>query len=312
MRCFVTRDLPGTALDRLRADHDVDVWPDRLPPPLDELRARSGAADAVLSLLTDPIDAAFFEACPSVRAVANYAVGVDNVDVAAATERGIQVGNTPGVLTDATADLTLALMLALMRRVLDGDRAVRAGEWLTWEPGFLLGRDLHGASVVVIGLGRIGQAVARRVEAFGAQVVPCGRDDDPLELIAAADVVTIHAPLTAATRGLIDAAVLKAMKPTAYLVNAARGPIVDQPALLAALQAGEIAGAALDVTVPEPLPADDPLLGAPNLIVVPHIASATHATRGAMADLAVDNLLAALRGEPMPHCVNPEAVSRRP
>jgi glyoxylate reductase len=214
------------------------------------------------------------------------------------------------VLTEATADLTLALMLALMRRVVEGDGVVRAGEWLTWEPAFLLGRDLHGAKVLVVGMGRIGRAVARRVEAFGAEVIPCGRDDDLGEHIATADVVTLHAPLTDETRGLIDAAALAAMKPTAYLVNAARGPIVDQAALRTALESGEIAGAALDVTVPEPLPADDPLLAVPNLVVVPHIASATHATRGAMADLAVDNLVAALRGERMPNCVNPEAFGR--
>ncbi len=308
MRCFVTRDLPGTALDRLRAEHDVDVWPERLPPPRDELYGRAAEADGILPLLTDPIDAGFFTACPGVRAVANYAVGVDNIDLDAATGRGIQVGNTPGVLTEATADLTLALILALMRRVVDGDRAVRAGEWLTWEPAFMLGRDLSGAAVLVIGMGRIGAAVARRLDAFGARVTAAGRGDDLEPLLAAADVVTIHAPLTPATRGLIGAAELAAMKQTAYLVNAARGPIVDQAALGAALGSGNIAGAALDVTNPEPLPAGDPLLAAPNLIVVPHIASATHATRGAMADLAVDNLLAALRGERMPHLVNPAAL----
>lgn len=301
MRCFVTRDLPGKALDRLCAEHEVDVWEERLPPPRAALHQRVAGADGIVSLLTDPIDEALFDACPSVRAVANYAVGVDNVDVTAATARGIQVGNTPGVLTEATADLTLALMLAALRRVLDGDRAVRAGEWRTWEPAFLLGRDLHGARVLVIGMGRIGQAVARRVEAFGAEVVAAGRGDDLAPLLADADVVTIHAPLTDETRGLIDAAALAAMKPTAYLVNAARGPIVDHEALRAALGEGEIAGAALDVTEPEPLPADHPLLTAPNLIVLPHVGSATTTTRERMAEAAVDNLLAGLAGRPLPH-----------
>ena len=233
-------------------------------------------------------------------------MGVDNVDVAAATERGIPVGNTPGVLTESTADLTLALILAAMRRLADGSAAVLGGEWLTWEPAFLLGDDLHLATVGVVGPGRIGRAVSKRLEAFGAHVLEAGRGDDLEPLLTESDVVTLHCPLTEETRGLIGRAELQAMKPTAYLVNTARGPLVDTAALRRALQEGWIAGAALDVTDPEPLPADHPLLRAPNVLVVPHIASATHATREAMADLAVDNLLAALRGERMPHCANPE------
>jgi len=304
-RVFVARELPFPALDRLRAEHEVEVWPERLPPPRDRLEDREG----LLTLLTDPVDAAVISASPGLRAISNYAVGVDNVDVEAATARGIPVGNTPGVLTESTADLAVALMLALMRRLPEAQAAVRAGEWLTWEPARLLGRDLHRSTVLVVGPGRIGKAVARRVQGFGARVIEAGRGD-PLPL-AEADVVTLHCPLTDETRGLIGAAELAAMKPDAYLVNTARGPIVDHAALLDALRGGEIAGAALDVTEPEPLPADDPLLDAPNLIVVPHVASATHATRAAMADMAVDNLLAGLRGEPMPHCVNAQALSRR-
>ena len=303
--CFVTRDLPGGALDRLRAEHEVEVWPDRMPPSRERLIDRARSAHGLLSMLTDPVDSELIAACPDLRAISNYAVGVDNVDVAAATERGIPVGNTPGVLTEATADLTLALMLAALRRLSEGAAAVQAGQWLTWEPAFLLGRDLHGAGVLLVGGGRIGQAVARRLEGFGARVVVAGRGDPLAALLPEADVVSLHCPLTEETRGLIGAAELGAMKPTAVLVNTARGPIVNTGALEGALRAGEIAGAALDVTDPEPLPADHPLLSAPGALVVPHVGSATHATREAMADLAVDNLLAALSDEPMPHCVNP-------
>ena len=304
-RVFVARNLPFPALDRLRAEHDVEVWPERLPPPRDRLEGHEG----LLTLLTDPVDAELLAASPGLRAVSNYAVGVDNVDLGAATARGIPVGNTPGVLTESTADLAVALMLALMRRLPKAQQEVRAGEWLTWEPARLLGRDLHRSTVLVVGAGRIGKAVARRLNGFGAKVIEAGRGD-PLPL-GDVDVVTLHCPLTDETCGLISAGELAAMKSDAYLVNTARGPIVDPGALLDALRGGEIAGAALDVTEPEPLPADDPLLDAPNLIVVPHVASATHATRAAMADMAVDNLLAGLRGEPMPHCVNAEALSRR-
>jgi glyoxylate reductase len=304
--CFVTRELPGTAVDRLREEHDVEVWSSRLPPPRKALTEAACTAEGLLTLLTDQVDAELLSACPRLRAIANFAVGVDNIDLPAATERGIPVGNTPDVLTDSTADLTLALMLAVMRRLADGSAAVLGGDWLTWEPGALLGRDLHRATVLVVGPGRIGRAVARRVEGFGARVVEAGRAAALGPLLAEADVVTLHCPLNEQTRGLIGEEALRAMKPTAYLVNAARGPIVDTAALNRALREGWIAGAALDVTDPEPLPRGHVLLEAPNVLVVPHIASATFATREAMADMAVDNLLAALRGERMPHLANPE------
>ncbi len=303
---FVTRRLPGSALDRLASEHEVEVWPERLPPDRNELMRRTAAAEGLLSLLTDPVDAELIAAAQRLRAISNFAVGVDNVDLDAAAARGIPVGNTPGVLTESTADLALALMLALMRRLPEAQAAVRAGEWLTWEPGWLLGRDLHRSTVAVVGPGRIGSAVVRRVEGFGARVIEVRRGE-PLEpALAQADVVSLHVPLADETRGLIGESALRAMKPEAYLVNTARGPIVDQDALGLALSEGWIAGAALDVTDPEPLPADHPLLRSPNLLVVPHIASATHATREAMADMAVDNLLAGLAGERMPHCANPE------
>ncbi|HEX2070674.1 MAG TPA: D-glycerate dehydrogenase [Thermoleophilaceae bacterium] len=305
-RCFVTREMPGAALKRLAAEHEVDVWPERLPPTREQLRERLAETEGLLCMLTDPVDRDSIAAAPALRAISTYAVGTDNIDLAAASERGIPVGHTPDVLTETSADLTLALMLAVMRRIAEGDAEVRAGKWLTWEPARLLGHDLHRATVGVVGLGRIGKAVKRRVEGFGARVVHSGRSDGlPLEqLLEQSTVVTLHCPLTDQTRGLIGEAALRRMRDDAYLVNTARGPIVDTDALRRALEEGWIAGAALDVTDPEPLPADHPLLRVPNLVVAPHLGSASHETRAEMADIAVDNLLAGLRGEPLRHQAN--------
>jgi glyoxylate reductase len=305
MKVFVTRRLPGGALDRLAAEHEVEVWPEQMPPGKDELLSRAPDLDGLLSLLTDPVDAELLEAAPRLRAISNYAVGVDNVDLEAAAARGIPVGNTPDVLTDTTADLAVALMLGISRHLVEGDAYVRRGEWRTWETGLLLGHDLHGSTVGIVGFGRIGQAVGRRLEGFGCEVLHTSRSGGvPLEeLLERSDFVTLHSPLTPETRGLIGDEALARMKPTAYLVNTARGPIVDSEALGRALQAGRIAGAALDVTDPEPLPGDHPLLRAPNLLVLPHLGSATEATRARMADMAVDNLLAGLAGDAMPHAV---------
>jgi len=306
-RCLVTRSLPGTAVDRLAAEHEVEVWPQRLPPGRDVLGDRlAGGVEGLLCMLTDPVDAELIAAAPVLRAISTYAVGTDNIDLAAAAERGIPVGHTPDVLTETSADLALALMLAVMRRIPAGDAEVRAGEWLTWEPARLLGHDLHRATVGIVGLGRIGEAVKRRVEGFGARVVHSGRRDGiPVEqLLEESDVVTLHCPLTDQTRGLIDERALRRMGPDSYLVNTARGPVVDSDALGRALTEGWIAGAALDVTDPEPLPADHPLLEAPNLVVAPHLGSASHATRSEMSEIAVDNLLAGLAGESLPHQAN--------
>jgi glyoxylate reductase len=302
-RIFVTRALPFDALDRLKAAHDVAVWDQRTPPAPDDLRERAARAEGLLCMLTDRVDGALLDACPDLRAVANMAVGTDNIDLEAAAARGVAVGNTPGVLTDATADLALALVLAVTRRIPEGHARVRDGRWGPWQPAQDLGTDLAGATLGVVGWGRIGQAVARRAAAFGMRVIHSSRSSGvPLqELLERADVVSLHTPLTPETRHLVDAAALRRMKPGAYLVNTARGGVVDQSALREALIAGEIAGAALDVTDPEPLPAGDPLLDAPNLLVVPHIGSATTGTRAKMAAMAVDNLLAALDGRPMPH-----------
>jgi glyoxylate reductase len=305
-RCFVSRRLPGSALDRLAAEHDVDVWPARMPPTVDELRSAVADAEGLLSLLTDRVDASLLDAAPSLRAVANYAVGVDNIDLAATSARGIPVGNTPDVLTEATADLAWALLLAAARKLFDAAAAARGGDWVTWEPGEHLGYSVDGATLGILGFGRIGQAVARRAEGFRMTVLHTGREGGVSvdELLERSDFVSIHVPLTDETRHMIDARALARMKPTGILVNTARGPIVDQVALADALSAGTIAAAGLDVTDPEPLPASDPLYNAPNVIVLPHIGSATRAARERMADLAVDNLLAALAGRPMPHQVN--------
>jgi len=307
-RCFVTRKLPGDALERLASEHDVDVWEGELPPGRDELLAGAAGAEGLLCLLTDRVDAELLDACPDLRAIANLAVGTDNIDLAEAERRGIPVGNTPGVLTETTADLAFALILACARRLLEASAAVTAGEWRTWEPRGWLGHDVHGATLGIVGAGAIGSALARRGEGFGMTALLTGRTPSPErvpldELLAESDFVSLHAPLTEETHHLIGADQLRAMKETAVLVNTGRGELVDPEALRRALEEGWIAAAGLDVTEPEPLPADDPLLGAPNLTVLPHIGSASHATRGAMADLAVDNLLAGLAGEPMPHAV---------
>jgi glyoxylate reductase len=311
-RVFVTRALPGGALDRLAARHETEIWPEEAPPPAGVLAAHVHQVDGLLSLLTDHVDAELIDSAANLRAIANYAVGTDNVDVPAATKAGIPVGNTPDVLTDATADLAFALLLAAARRLREAEDAVRAGEWPPWEPGAFLGHDVAGATLGIVGYGRIGRAVARRGEGFGMEIVHNSRSSGVAlgELLERSDYVTLHAPLTPETRALIGADELRRMKPTAILVNTARGELVETDALQQALRDGEIAAAALDVTDPEPLPADHPLLTAPNLLVVPHIGSATRATRKRMADMAVDNLLAALDGKRMPWCANPEVYDR--
>jgi glyoxylate reductase len=306
-RVFVTRGLPGTAVDRLAEAHEVDLWPDPDPPPREALLEHASPADALLTQLTDPVDATLLDAAPRLRAIANYAVGFDNIDILAATERGIPVGNTPDVLTETTAELAFALMLAVARRIVEADAYVRDGRWGPWRPDLLLGHDLNGSTLGIVGFGRIGRAVARRADGFGMTAI----HGIPLdELLERSDFVSLHVPFTPQTRGLIGASELARMKPTAILVNTARGPIVDTNALAEALRDGAIGGAGLDVTDPEPLPGDHPLLAAPNLVVAPHIGSASHRTREAMADIAVENLLAALAGERMPHCANPEVYER--
>jgi glyoxylate reductase len=320
-RVFVARAIPEAGLTLLRPHAELDVWPERLPPPRAELLARVRGADAILSLLTDRIDAEVMDAAgPGLKVISNYAVGLDNVDLVEAARRGIPVGHTPGVLTESTADLAFALLLAAARRLLEGERAVKAGQWLTWEPTRLLGRDVAGATLGIVGYGRIGRAVALRARGFRMRVLACGRapvaDADPGvepvtldELLARSDFVSLHAPLTDATRWLINERTLQRMKRGAILINTARGGLVDQGALQRALETGHLAAAALDVTVPEPLPPDHPLLQLPTCLVVPHVGSATIQTRDRMAEIAARNALAGLRGEPLP-APAPRALDR--
>ncbi len=317
---YVTRAIPGGALDLLRASCAVSVWPGEEPPPYETLAWEARDAEGLLCLLTDRVDAALMDACPRLRVISTMSVGFDNIDVAAATARGILVGHTPGTLDETTADFAFALLMAAARHIPAGMDYVREGHWRTWGPLLLLGADIYGATLGIVGLGRIGAAMARRARGFDMRVLyttPMRRPEHaaleaelgvtyaPLDdLLAQSDFVSLHTPLTATTHGLINRERLRQMKPDAILINTARGPIVETSALLAALQAGEIGGAALDVTDPEPLPADHPLMTLPNCIVTPHIASASTATRAHMADLAARNLLAGLAGETMPACVN--------
>jgi len=318
-RVFVTRRLPGDALDRLAARAALRVWPDALPPPRDTLLAEAREADGLITLLTDRVDEDLLAQSPHLRAISNVAVGHDNIDVAACTARRIPVGNTPGVLTETTADFTFALLMGLARRVAEADAYVRAGHWRTWDPGLLLGTDLHGATLGLVGMGAIGAAVARRARGFGMRVLYISRRARPdLEaalgivrvdkgrLLTESDFISLHVPLNEGTRHWLGRTELAAMKPGALLVNTARGQVVDQAALVESLASGHLGGAALDVTDPEPLPPDSPLLRMPRVLLAPHIASASHTTRGRMASMAVDNLLAALEGRRPPHCVNPE------
>jgi glyoxylate reductase len=318
---FVTRIIPEGGLALIRDSCDVDVWPNELPPPRQVLLDKVSGTDGLLCLLTDRIDAEVMDAAGSgLKVISNYAVGYDNVDVAAATARGIPVGNTPGVLTDTTADLAFALLMAGARRLVEGADYVRAGKWRTWGPTLLLGHDVHGTTVGLVGLGRIGQAMARRASSFDMKVIyydpNCAAEKGAMvsaearhslnELLAEADFVSLHLPLTEGTYHIINAEALGKMKPTAVLINTSRGAVVDSDALYDGLAAGRIAYAALDVTDPEPLPADHKLLTLPNCLIVPHIASASWATRTRMAVMAVENLFAGLRAERLPYCVNPE------
>jgi glyoxylate reductase len=324
-KVFVSRVIPEDGLRPIREATDARIWEDELPPPRPELLAAIAGCDGVVTLLTDRVDDEFLDAAGfQLKVVANYAVGFDNVDVPACTARGVAVGNTPGVLTETTADLAFALLMATARRLPEGDRYVRAGKWKTWGPMLLLGPDVHGATIGIVGFGRIGQAVARRARGFGMTVVyhdvhradaavetEFGATFLPLEqLLAQADFVSLHVNLTPETKGLLDAEKLSWMKPTAVLVNTSRGPVVNGADLAEALRAGTIFAAALDVTDPEPIPTDDPLLSLDNCLVVPHIASASRATRSKMAEMTAANLVAGVRGAPLPTAVNPEVYDR--
>jgi glyoxylate reductase len=312
-RVFATRALPGEAFRTLAERVTLRVWPGPGPPPPDALRAEARDAEGLLCLLTDRVDRALLAACPRLRVVSSCSVGLDHVDLTAAAERGVPVGHTPGVLTETTADLAFALLLAAARRVCEADRFVREGGWTPerrWEPDLLLGRDVHGATLGVVGLGAIGRAVARRAAGFGMRVLGWSRTPREVPgvtgasletLLSESDFVSLHVALAAETRGLLDAAAIARMKPGAILVNTTRGGVLDEDALVRALRDGPLAAAALDVFEREPLPTSSPLLALPNVVLTPHIGSASIATRTRMAELAVANLLAGLEGRPLPH-----------
>jgi len=325
-KVYVTRELPERVMKIIGERFDVEVWPEYGPPPKDEIVRRVRDVDALVTLLTDKIDAEVFDAAPKLKIVAQMAVGYDNIDVAEATKRGIYVTNTPGVLTETTADFAWALLMAVARRVVEADRYVRTGQWkVSWHPSMLLGRDVYGATLGILGAGRIGTAVAKRAKGFNMKIIYYDVVPMPPELerelgakrvdldtlFREADFISIHVPLTKETYHLVNEEKLKLMKKTAYLVNNSRGPVVDEKALYKALKEGWIAGAALDVFEQEPTPMDNPLLKLDNIVVAPHISSASYETRSRMAEMTAENLVAFFEGRPPPNLVNPEVLQIR-
>ena len=322
-RVFVTRAIPEKGLELIKDFCEVDLWPNELPPSRDDLLERIRGVEGLLSLLTDKIDGEAMDAAgPQLKVVSNLAVGFDNIDVSAATARRIPIGNTPDVLTNATADFAFALMMAVARRIPEAERYVHEGKWKTWSPMALLGVDLKGATLGLVGYGRIGKAVARRASGFDMRVIyydpsetisDAERNATPVDfdtLLRESDFISLHTPLTPDTRHLIDSEAFSKMKSSAVLINTARGPVVDPDALYEALKEKRIFGAGLDVTEPEPLPLDSPLLTLNNIVIVPHIASASQTTREKMAWMAAQNLIAGLKGERLPTCVNPQVYEK--
>ena len=321
-KALVTRTLLPPALDIIREAADVTVWPEEAPPSAEELRRLAADADGILTTIMDRVDATLLDAAPKLRVISQLAVGLDNVDVAEATRRGIPVGYTPGVLAKSTADLAFALLLGAARRTAESERWVRAGGWeIQFHPTHWLGQDVHGACLGIVGLGQIGREIVRRARGFDMDIIYHSRTRYPdaeaeygiryagfEELLAEADFVMLSVPLTPATHHLIGARQLAMMKPSGILINVSRGPVVDPTALYEALRDGRIARAALDVTAPEPIAPDDPLLTLDNLVITPHIGSAALPTRLNTMKLAARNLVAGLRGEVMEACANGEAI----
>jgi glyoxylate reductase len=324
-KVFVSRIIAEAGLAKIKENCDAEIWPEQMPPPYALLRQKVAGCDGLVSLLTDKIDAALLDAAPRLKVISNYAVGFNNIDVAAATERGIAVGNTPGALTDATADMAFCLLIAGARRVVEGHQYTLAGKWKTWEPLGHLGQDFVGKTLGIVGMGRIGFAMARRCHGgWGMKVLYHdvykndqaekeleARQVDFDTLLRDADFVSVHTDLNEKTRHLFGAEQFKKMKRTAVFVNSARGPLVDQKALAEALKSGTIFAAGLDVTDPEPPAMDDPLFKLPNVVIAPHIASATVGSRNAMAEICAANLLAGLTGQKLRACVNPEVEPKR-
>lgn len=315
---FITRQIHPQAIDQLTQTCQVDVWPEPYPPPHSLLVQKAHQVQGLLTLLTDPVDAEVL-APQNLLVISQMAVGTDNIDLGAASERRLPVGHTPGILTETCADFTMALLLCVARRIVEASTEVSQGKWLPWGPDILTGGELCGSTLGLVGFGRIGQAVARRATGFDMRIlytdhkrnpeiehktgaIPCSLD----ELLSQSDFVSLHVYLSPENRHLLDYPQFKRMKPSAYLINTSRGPIINPAALTWAIQNQRIAGAALDVFDPEPIPADHPLLGTPNVVITPHIASAGKPTRIRMAHMAVENLIAGLKGERLPFCANPD------
>ncbi len=321
-RVFVTRKLPGDALDRLRAEFDVDVWGLDRPPSKAEIIERIGDVEGLLCLLTERIDREVMDAAPRLRAISSYSAGLDHIDLEEATRRGIIVSYTPGVLTEAVADLAWALLLSVARRIVEADREVRGGGWrVGWHPTYMLGSNVYGRTIGIVGMGRIGTAVARRARGFNMRILYYSRSRKPEverelgavfvgldELLKEADYVVLSVSLNRETYRMIGERELRLMKPSAYLINISRGAVVDTEALVKALKEGWIAGAGLDVYEEEPLPKDHPLTRLRNVVLTPHIGSATREVRERMAEIAVENLVRSLRGEMPLYPANPEVL----
>jgi len=324
-KVYVTREMPERGLSIIKERFEAEVWSDYAPPPKKTIIQKAAKVDALATLLSDKIDAEVFDAASNLKIVAQMAVGFDNIDVNEATKRGIYVTNTPGVLTETTADFAWALLMAIARRVVEADKYVHMGKWkVSWHPMMMQGRDVYGATIGIVGLGRIGCAIAKRAKGFDMTVLyydVVRRPDfekeyniqfTPLDtLFQKADFVTINVPLTKETYHLVDEKKLRLMKKTAYLINNARGPIVDEKALYKALKEGWIAGAALDVFEQEPTPLENPLLKLDNVVVAPHISSSSYETRSRMAEMVAENLVAFFEGKTPPNLVNPEVVKAK-
>lgn len=319
-KVYVSRRIQDAGLLLLKGRVEFEVWEEIGPVERGVLLEKGAAADGLLVTLSDRIDEELLSRCPRLKVVGNYAVGYDNIDVNAATKRGVLVTNTPDVLTNATADIAFALLLASARRVVEANEFLRSGDWVTWHPNLLLGADVSGSTLGIVGMGKIGQAVARRAKGFDMEILYVNRSPKPEieqtlgarrvaleELLAASDFISLHCPLNEETRGLIGEEELRAMKRTAFLINTSRGPVLDQKALFKACSEGWIGGAGLDVFEKEPVPLDEPLLALKNVTTLPHLGSATIKAREGMARKAAENVLAALEGRRPADLVNPEA-----
>jgi glyoxylate reductase len=325
-KVYITRDLPERGLKKIKEHFDAEVWPEYAPPPKKVIVDKVATVDALVSLLSDKIDPEVFNAAPKLKIVSQLAVGFDNIDIAEATRRGIYVTNTPEVLTDTTADFAWALLMAIARRVAEADKYVRTGKWkVSWHPAMLSGRDIYGATIGIIGAGRIGYAVAKRAKGFDMRVLfydviprPEMEKDfrakkvDLDTLLKESDFVSVHVPLMKETHHLVNAQKLSLMKKTAYLINNSRGPVVDEKALYEALRKGQIAGAGLDVFEQEPTPVDNPLLKLDNVVVAPHISSASLETRAKMSEMVAENLVAFFEGKRPPNLVNLDVIKTKP